>query len=87
MAESYPTKSVKQVSASQTREVQRHLTQDEVAARLQISPRTLESWRVSGLGPAFLKVGACVRYRMEDIQAYEAAQRRRMVIKPIEEWE
>jgi hypothetical protein len=68
-------------------ELQRHLTQDEVADRLQISPRTLESWRVSGLGPAFLKVGTRVRYRLEDLKAYEAAQRRRMVLKPIGEWE
>jgi hypothetical protein len=35
----------------------------------------LERWRWLGQGPAFLKLGGRVTYRIEDIEAYEAAQR------------
>jgi DNA-binding transcriptional MerR regulator len=52
------------------------LRQGEVAHRWQLSPRTLERWRWLGLGPAYIKVGGRVVYRLEDILAYEAAQRR-----------
>jgi DNA-binding transcriptional MerR regulator len=52
------------------------LRQGEVARRWQLSPRTLERWRWLGLGPAYLKIGGRVVYRLEDILAYEAAQRR-----------
>jgi len=50
------------------------LTQDELAKRWQISPRTLEQWRWLGRGPKFLKVGARVLYRPTDIENYEASQ-------------
>jgi hypothetical protein len=52
----------------------RHLRQAELARRWGISPRTLERWRWTGDGPAFLKIGWRVAYRMEDVLAYEAAQ-------------
>ena len=39
-----------------------------------MSPRTLEQWRWLGKGPKFLKIGARVLYRDEDIEDYEAAQ-------------
>ena len=55
----------------------RHLNQIELAARWNISPRTLERWRWTGEGPAFIKIGGRVVYRVEDIEAYEAAQLRR----------
>jgi hypothetical protein len=51
-----------------------HLCQEELARRWRISPRTLERWRWLGQGPAFLKLGGRVAYRLEDIEAYEAAQ-------------
>jgi hypothetical protein len=54
----------------------RHLTQSEVARRWCLSPRTLERWRWLGQGPAFLKLGGRVAYRLEDIEAFEAAQTR-----------
>lgn len=52
-----------------------HLNQVELAARLKISPRTLERWRWAGEGPAFLKIGGRVVYRLEDIEAYENGRR------------
>ena len=50
------------------------LNQDQLADRWQISPRTLEQWRWLGKGPKFLKIGARVLYREEDVDAYEAGQ-------------
>ena len=50
------------------------LNQTELAARWSISARTLERWRWTGEGPAFLKIGGRVAYRLEDIEAFEAAQ-------------
>jgi hypothetical protein len=54
----------------------KHLTQAEVARRWCLSPRTLECWRWLGQGPRYLKIGGRVVYRVEDIEAYEAAQLR-----------
>ncbi len=50
------------------------MTQEQLADRWLISPRTLEQWRWLGKGPKFLKIGARVLYREEDVDAYEAAQ-------------
>ena len=54
----------------------RHLNQIELAARLNISPRTLERWRWTGEGPRFRKVGGRVVYRLEDVEGYEDSQLR-----------
>ncbi len=54
----------------------KHLNQTELARRWRISPRTLERWRWVKQGPAFLKIGTHVVYRIEDVEAYEAEQRR-----------
>jgi hypothetical protein len=53
------------------------LNQTELAARWTISARTLERWRWTGDGPAFLKIGGRVVYRLEDVLAYERARQRR----------
>ena len=42
------------------------LNQTELAARWSISARTLERWRWTGEGPAFLKIGGRVVYRLEE---------------------
>ncbi len=52
-----------------------HLNQVELAARLKISPRTLERWRWKGEGPTFLKIGGRVVYRLDDVEAYENGRR------------
>jgi hypothetical protein len=49
-------------------------TQEQLAQRWYLSPRTLEQWRWLGKGPKFLKIGARVLYREEDVEAWEAAQ-------------
>lgn len=53
---------------------EQHLHQRELAKRWGISPRTLERWRSIGFGPAFLKLGGRVAYRLADVEAFEAAQ-------------
>ncbi|WP_306116968.1 MULTISPECIES: AlpA family transcriptional regulator [unclassified Roseovarius] len=50
------------------------ITQVHLAARWQISPRTLEQWRWLGKGPKFLKIGARVLYDEIEVEAYEASQ-------------
>lgn len=52
----------------------KHLHQTDLARRWRLSPRTLERWRWLGQGPAFLKLGGRVAYRLEDVEAFEAAQ-------------
>lgn len=51
------------------------LNQTELAAHWTISARTLERWRWTGEGPAFLKIGGRVVYRLEDVEAYENDRR------------
>ena len=50
------------------------LTQEQLAERWHISPRTLEQWRWLGKGPKFLKIGARVLYDVTEVEAYEAGQ-------------
>lgn len=52
----------------------RHLTQNQLAERLSVSPRTLERWRWLGQGPRFLKLGGRVAYRIVDVEAFEVEQ-------------
>jgi hypothetical protein len=56
----------------------RHIDQRYLAARWGLSVRTLERWRSLRQGPPFLKLGGHVTYRIEDIEAYETAQRQEM---------
>jgi hypothetical protein len=55
----------------------RHLNQIDLARRWQMSERTLERWRWQGCGPHYLKLGGHVAYRLEDIEAFEAANLQR----------
>jgi hypothetical protein len=57
-------------------EALRHLNQLDLARRWRISTRTLERWRWLRQGPAYLKLGGAVAYRLEDVEAFEAEQRR-----------
>jgi predicted DNA-binding transcriptional regulator AlpA len=50
-----------------------YLIQDEVAAVLRLSPRTLERHRLAGTGPAYVKLGRRVLYKQESVEAWAAA--------------
>lgn len=54
----------------------RHLKQKALARRWDLSTRTLERWRRTGSGPVFLKLNGRVIYRLEDVEAFEAARAR-----------
>lgn len=53
---------------------ERHLNQKQLARRWSLSHRTLERWRCLKQGPAWLKIGGRVLYRVEDIETYERSQ-------------
>ncbi|QEE24950.1 helix-turn-helix domain-containing protein [Rhodanobacter glycinis] len=52
----------------------RYLTNDEAAAFLRLSPRTLEKQRVIGGGPRFRKFGRRVMYAIADLEAWADAR-------------
>jgi predicted DNA-binding transcriptional regulator AlpA len=52
------------------------LTQDEVAAMLGCSPRTLERNRGTGDGPPFFKIGRLVRYAEAVVDQWVEDRRR-----------
>ncbi len=52
----------------------KHLNQIDLAARWNISHRTLQRWRRTGEGPRFVKLGGRVVYRLEDVEEYEREQ-------------
>lgn len=57
------------------------LNPKELAQRWKLSLSTLERWRWLGAGPNFIKIGGRVRYRQEEVEAYEtvSAGRRQRV--------
>lgn len=42
----------------------------DAAEYLNVSVATMRRWRLLKQGPVFLKLGSCVRYRPEDIEAF-----------------
>lgn len=56
-------------------EAQDIMRERAAADYLQVSMRTLQSWRVKGGGPCFLKLGRAVRYERKALDAWLAARR------------
>ncbi len=52
------------------------LTEQQLAAVLHVKVKSLQAWRSRGGGPPFVKLGRCVRYRLEDLEAFLTASRR-----------
>ena len=48
-------------------------TEQQAAALLKISVKTLQGWRSRGGGPRFIKLGRCVRYALADLEAFVQA--------------
>ena len=42
----------------------------QAAVYLGVKPRTLESWRAKGMGPAFRGKGKNIRYHIDDLDAF-----------------
>jgi hypothetical protein len=53
-------------------------TETELALRWNISPKTLQRWRCEGVGPPYIKLSKAVRYPVDEIVAYEQANRQGM---------
>lgn len=51
------------------------LTVREAARRLGLACGTLNNWRSSGQGPAFVRLGSAVRYTEEDLSCFIAQGR------------
>ena len=60
----------------------RYLTNDEAAAFLRLSPRTLEKHRVIGGGPRFRKFCGRVCYALHDLEAWAEARSFEMTCDP-----
>jgi hypothetical protein len=52
------------------------LNEKQLAERWGVSVRTLQAARVKGGGVPFVRIGRAVRYRLEDVLAYEQARLR-----------
>ena len=50
-------------------------TEAQVAERYELSQKTLQSWRIKGGGPVFVKMGKAVRYLASDLEAFEIANK------------
>ncbi|MCB9480026.1 MAG: helix-turn-helix domain-containing protein [Planctomycetaceae bacterium] len=51
------------------------LSETQAAQRLALTPRALQAWRYQGRGPKFVRISArCVRYRVEDLDAWLEAR-------------
>ena len=53
------------------------LTDEELAARWHVSPKTLRNARVAGRLVGFVKIGRCVRYRLSEVIAFEERNSKR----------
>lgn len=53
-----------------------------LAGKLKVSPRTIESWRVKGGGPRFVRIGHLVRYRCDDVEEWLESQTRTSTSDP-----
>ncbi len=51
------------------------LTQSEVAELLRLPVRTVEDWRLTRLGPPWVKLGRHVRYEQGDLLAWVEGHR------------
>ncbi len=56
-----------------------YIPEAEIAAELNVSPRTLRKWRAQGKGPPFIKIGRNVFYR----DASRDAWLRRQEVEPV----
>ncbi len=59
------------------------LSERQAADVLGLTPRTLQSWRGLGIGPAFVRISSrCIRYRSSDIDVWLATKVRASTSSP-----
>lgn len=49
------------------------LTDRDLRERWKCSRSTLRRWRLTGKGPPFVKINGQIRYKLSDVQKFEAA--------------
>ena len=50
------------------------LNEHQAAATLgNLSVKTLQRWRWAGRGPRFIRIGSCIRYSLDELQRFIAA--------------
>ena len=54
----------------------KHLTTQQAAQELGISPHTLDAWRAKGFGPQYRKIGRRVFYEKSDLSEWAQGQAR-----------
>lgn len=59
-----------------------YITPEQLAERWKVKVATLKQWRWNGKGPIYTKVGNCIFYWPNDIDAYEKSNRRRHTSDP-----
>ena len=52
-----------------------YITVAELADRWRLTTRTLERWRAEHYGPPWITIGGSIRYRLDDVLAFEARHR------------
>jgi hypothetical protein len=52
------------------------LSERQAAEHLGISIRTMQSWRIRGYGPSYIKCGKAVRYEPKELEAFKQQQTR-----------
>ena len=57
------------------------LNRSQAAEFLSLQKSTLEAWAIRGGGPAFVKFGRAVRYRISDLENYITNQTRQNTIE------
>ena len=50
------------------------LSERQLAERWGLSQRTLQRWRAENRDPIWVRIGGNIRYRFEDVLAFEAAE-------------
>jgi hypothetical protein len=66
------TRPRKPIPAPPTNQAADLLTEQMLAHRWHCSTSRLQRWRIDSRGPAYLKIGGKVLYRLADIRQYEA---------------
>ncbi|ADU36936.1 helix-turn-helix transcriptional regulator [Variovorax paradoxus] len=51
----------------------------QASAYLGVPGPTLAGWRYRGIGPTYVKIGGCIRYRKADLDGYIAQNERKAV--------
>lgn len=59
-----------------------YVNTEKAGHHLDLSPRTLEKYRILGGGPRFRKFGRAVRYKLADLDAWSEARAAYMTSDP-----